>query len=384
MIHQSGKAPTVPGESVTRHIRSLDALRGFAALGVVLFHLQQNGMLRMGLLIEHGDVFVDLFFVLSGFVISRTYGAQLCEGRDRALFVARRAGRLLPLHLLILGCMLVFQVIIAVLRHKTAASGLHGDHSIPALLASASLLHGVGLYNIAVWNGPSWSISVEFYAYLSFVLAAPFLKRGGHYRALLISSAAALTLYSLGYGLDPDMRFRFFRCVVGFYIGVATYYLAERLRARMISNHAALVYQLCAMLCCLFAIALVHDRILTFSLPLLFASLVFSLQIKRTALSKFLEWKPLLWLGDCSYASYMIHIPVLNVADRLSIQFLMSDIRILPHEWIVPAYLLIVYLLAGMSFRFIESPARTAVGKWAGRRLASNAVRTTAPVLAQL
>ena len=73
---------------------SLDGLRGICALTVVLFHC--NNFFHKGPVFQHGFLAVDVFFILSGFVIALTYENELKSGLAVRLFLIRRAQRLLP------------------------------------------------------------------------------------------------------------------------------------------------------------------------------------------------------------------------------------------------------------------------------------------------
>ena len=82
----------------------LDAMRGICALIVALYHFNTTGLLSQLGIVKHGWIFVDYFFVLSGFVIAHSYGARLAErtvGVPR--FIALRFGRIYPLHIVVLA-----------------------------------------------------------------------------------------------------------------------------------------------------------------------------------------------------------------------------------------------------------------------------------------
>lgn len=84
-------------------IDELESIRGLAALLVVLFHMPQwYPPLHAFPLIRNGGFMVDLFFVLSGYVICRAYGAAIASPKDALRFQLLRLGRLYPVHLLFL------------------------------------------------------------------------------------------------------------------------------------------------------------------------------------------------------------------------------------------------------------------------------------------
>lgn len=131
-------------------------------------------------------MFVDLFFVLSGIVISFSY-TQFDFGtfsfRD---FVVRRLARIYPLHIVTLFATLGFRLL------KIAVVAFGVMHLVPAetpvnnlysFVANVFLLHALGVLDYLSWNGPSWSISAEFYTYLIFGAVLVFAQRRDQFRA---------------------------------------------------------------------------------------------------------------------------------------------------------------------------------------------------------
>ena len=166
--------------SENRVIPSLTPLRGIAALWVVLYHYNIWAS-NLGLddylqIVDQGYLAVDLFFMISGFVMAHVYRrAFVQEIRANYLqFLGARVARLYPLHVFILLLFLA-----AALSARTAdymTSGqfdpipIDGPRSIVALLANLFMLQGLKASALS-WNYPTWSISVEFLAYLLFPLA---------------------------------------------------------------------------------------------------------------------------------------------------------------------------------------------------------------------
>src|SRR5579872_5807008 len=103
----------------------LDAWRGLAASFVALFHLQAYSHLYELSFLRHSFLFVDFFFVLSGFVITANYRARLLSGFSFWHFMLLRLGRLYPLHI----ALLVAFVALELVRYKFAGSlgGEPGD-----------------------------------------------------------------------------------------------------------------------------------------------------------------------------------------------------------------------------------------------------------------
>lgn len=148
-----------------RHFASMDLLRGTAAFGVLMYH----GLPRSPVAMPGGYLAVDLFFILSGFVIAHAYEARLRGGMELRDFLIRRAIRLWP--------MLALGAVIAMI--------LHGGHLgmlvlMPQPAATTFLFPA---------NPPLWSLLFELFAYVAFALWAPQL--GSRALALLVLLAAA-------------------------------------------------------------------------------------------------------------------------------------------------------------------------------------------------
>lgn len=165
MINPIGKETSA--NSAARY-RGLDGYRFIAASLIVLFHFNSDfelGLERSTPIVNSLSVMVDFFFVLSGFVIAASYGGAMKSLADYTLFLRRRLARIGPLHLAVLA--------LFVLPAVALAFGLvraqHPDaFSLGALPAHVLLLQAWGAVNHEAFNGPSWSISAEWLAYLLF------------------------------------------------------------------------------------------------------------------------------------------------------------------------------------------------------------------------
>src|ERR1700744_3912521 len=142
---------------------ALDAFRGICALLVALFHFPIIGWTHAIPLVTHGWLFVDFFFVLSGFVIATAYEGRLQGDHALSRFLLRRFGRLWPLHVSILA-------IFVAIAGAEGVLGADERHSIPAIWTNLALLQGLGVEPNLTWNDPSWSISVEWTLYLIFAM----------------------------------------------------------------------------------------------------------------------------------------------------------------------------------------------------------------------
>ena len=148
------------------NLKPLTSLRFFAAAWVVLYDVWPKlAAAPASSLIEKGYLGVELFFVLSGFILCHVYLEAAGEGGfNYAGFLWARLARIYPLHLAtLLG--------LGLMGLAATAAGFQVDPSVlawSALPANLTLTHAWGLAPQAGWNHPSWSISAEWFAYLEF------------------------------------------------------------------------------------------------------------------------------------------------------------------------------------------------------------------------
>jgi len=145
-------------DSLPLDLKSLTSMRFFAAFWVFLFHLQtciENETSRVWDIVENGARGVDFFFILSGFVIFHVYADQIARGHFSLIkYMQKRFARVYPLHLVTLCIFLALTV-------------LRGEDT-NGFFASLTLLHGWHLTDGLVFNGPSWTLSAEVFAYVLF------------------------------------------------------------------------------------------------------------------------------------------------------------------------------------------------------------------------
>jgi peptidoglycan/LPS O-acetylase OafA/YrhL len=205
----------------------LESLRGVAAVIVVLYHSSFYVGEPDESPLRHGYLFVDFFFILSGWVMSHAYEAKIVSGMRFANYAILRLGRLYPLHLVIL-LMWVPYIAAKQWAYEQGVGGTDPSTSANAwsFLSNLFLVNAMGLHDRATWNGPSWSIGAEWWTYLLyFASLRTFDRRRGVIVPVAVACAAGLALYQLtaGRSLDVGYDFGLVRCVAGFFAGVALY-----------------------------------------------------------------------------------------------------------------------------------------------------------------
>lgn len=360
-----------PQPPVARHLHSLTPLRGIAALWVVLYHYSFQYFPNLHPehythLVQKGYLAVDLFFMLSGFVLTHVYHDAFSRSvADRYWsFLKARVARLYPLHLVVLllfvATALAFRAVEYAATGSFPAIPLKGAESVGALVANLFMLQG--LYaSMLSWNYPAWSISLEFMAYLVFPLALPWVWRAAGRTQALLAAGAFATLAVLAWASQDlnqwDGPQTLLRCLPEFLLGTLLYSAYRNgLVTRLLSGDLALVGLALAIL------ALLHwggpDLI---AVPL-FALLILAAVANRGRASAALNVRPLVWLGDVSYSLYLIHGFVEYATTRLlGLGLGIHDRKALPVDWsmaLLAAMVTVCLLLAGPAYRRIEVGGR--------------------------
>ena len=280
-------------------IEALTALRGLAALAVLIVHSLTatfGGADGIGpsLLPRRGYLAVDLFFVLSGFVLMHVYGDTFSKGftvERYAGFLWARIARIYPVHLFAILLLLRFY-------------GMNGDYSGWSLVMSLLLLNGPWLDH-GSWNGFSWSVSAEWHAYLLFPLIVLLGRRRFLFFTICPAMLIALAALSgwrfdgatLTYGL-PVLG----RSLPEFALGVAVYHLYAVGWARDIWRSDRTFVVVCSLIVVLAMLWPTDIMII-----LLFPVLLLASASNGGRARSVLELKPLVFLGDISYSLYMTH-----------------------------------------------------------------------------
>lgn len=314
------------------YLSTLTPLRGIAALLVVVFHttcllapLTASGQTE---LINRGWLWVDFFFILSGFILNHVYSDSFNQRVSRAEyrhFIQARFARVYPLHLVTL-CLTVLLVLVIKYLAEGIMENMKWAFNLHTFPASLVLLQAMGLYPDTSLNGPSWSLSTEWWVYLIFpFLAGPFtrLNRLGKAGVFVLVVATYLILMywvaprwgnrfmvELGFPIKPTLNltadFGFFRCVAGFLLGMLFYELYRK-QTGFTALRQGWVFVV------LFTGVLtgmhlgIHELVIIACFPFIILSAAYN----ADWLKRLLDTSPLQRLGDWSFSIYLMHIPVI-------------------------------------------------------------------------
>ncbi len=301
----------------TGQLPSLTALRGVAAFWVVIYHYSVQCLPNLDVvphtyLIHKGYLAVDMFFMLSGFVMTHVYHRAFSESvtRNYRSFLFARVARIYPLHLLIL-LLFVATAVASQLTAGTPIDSLHnvplrGSESVSAFVANVFMLQGLDAGQLS-WNYPSWSISVEFMAYLLFPFALPAIWRASDKAkiavALFLFALLGLLAFLTKGNFDQwDGPITLLRCLPEFILGTLLYCAFQAVpRGSFLDRDATAFGVLLMIILCL------HAGAPDLLIACLFAVLVLTAVLNSGSFAAAANTPSLIWLGDISYSLYLVH-----------------------------------------------------------------------------
>jgi peptidoglycan/LPS O-acetylase OafA/YrhL len=295
--------PVRGGSAARRELPGLTSLRGIAAVTVLFFHSSYIAYHYAGgaspAFWRRGYLAVDLFFFLSGFVLTHVYASRLSGEPSWPVigkFIWARFCRIYPASL--------FTTAVFVLAFTVGKLSFPAGASFKEQLIAALLLLQVPWLDGIVINPPSWSISSEWYAYLLFPFVVPVICR-------LRGRTAALLGVALLIGIAVDhMIFTheeqnrgwgaLLRALPEFTVGAFTYRSYSERLFRTVWEKDATYVGVMAMLIAACLVGVSDGPVVVLLLALLVASVC-----NCGRIAGILNARPLRWLGDVSYSVYI-------------------------------------------------------------------------------
>lgn len=375
-------------------IKALTGLRIIAAVWVVLFHFRPLMRLAspelsdaLAPVLDRGAQGVDLFFILSGFVLTWNYLERMGEVfsvRATVHFLWLRLARVWPIYLVTLHLALLWIIFT-----------LHVGH-VPtedlSRITAISYVRQVLLVQLwfepffdgSSWDGPAWSISAEWLAYLLFaglVLAV--------YRMMRVTSARALTAMAIIASLPPLLLLlatgQFYtpwswlpRIVMQFTAGALACAAVRKLnpgdRARRTAGYtsALLIVAIVGILYYFdgHPISGLYDS--GGLVDVLFVPLVMVLAIGIGSLPALLSTRVMVYGGQISFCLYMVHELVHTSWNWAALQFeIVLDEGATGAKWMVAGLLAAATLLSMLLFHTVEEPGRHWMRRMIGARAES-------------
>ncbi|GAA0525511.1 peptidoglycan/LPS O-acetylase OafA/YrhL [Rhizomicrobium palustre] len=378
-----------------KRLYSLDAIRGLAALTIVIWHWQHFFALSghwqtvwsrdwqplyrvLEPLYLEAWAAVDLFFALSGFVFFWLYGQAIREGKVKpGHFALLRFSRLWPLHALMLVTITVLQ---ALFHAKTGVDFIFPAEGWDRFAAHALMLHQWLPPTIEqTFNGPSWTVSIEAGLYVLFFL----LCRAGFngWRVAVLVALCGVFLFSWNWFIA--------RGLMGFFLGGAAYYAVEKIR--LMKAAKTISAAICLFTLALWALVVVeiewgplHNLIIyvTDRLPddaydneftdryfhIAYILTVIPISVVALALSEVVLglfptfYRKATHLGDISYGVYMLHFPLQTACALVAVTVGLQP-SFFMQGWVMLAFYAVLLSLAWLSYTYFEKPMQKLIRK---------------------
>ena len=351
---------------------ALTSLRFFAAMAIIAFHFSINNATMIPVflyaIIKHGNMAVNFFFVLSGFVLAYTYLDKPVEPRR---FWLARFARVYPVYLLALLLSLP-----AYFTTIDLESGSDFVAALTTLFTELTLLqawlpiHGCGI------NCPGWSISAEAFFYALFPFVGVYLARlrtrplflvtlGVWVIAIAINTPLWLTYAAMSDGemkrlVGDFIAFNPLLNLSAFIVGIATglIFLRQSHTTNNTLSHRVTALEIGALLLALVVIAysgIPHALLRTGIASPLFAVIIYALALGRGGIAKLLSHPLLLILGEASYAIYILQVPLSYWTRQLIAATPLQEFSAIAYPAL---YLPIIIGFSIGSFFWLEKPLR--------------------------
>ncbi len=369
---------------------AMTGMRGLGALIVMGYHyrfaLPNVDALHeaTGSVFPMLHVFLDFFFIVSGFIIAFVYDRWFDQGVSWASsvkYMMARLGRIYPLHL----AMLAVLVVVEGVALAAYLAGIIQPDVVPfnreradlwSLFTNFFLMQAWAIHDSLTWNLPAWTISSELIAYVVFV-GLYFLPRAARIPAMIgvIVIGCFLLDYAMaqhGGSLDLTYDWGTVRALVGFMCGRLIYEIARRdiLETPLYLSIAQVIGFT------LFIWLLLDGWYDLWVYPVL-SIVVWGLRYNGGPAGTVLSVRPIVWLGEISYSIYMVHYVIYIIFARIGGVVAGRDIPLVSDLFAntTDAAMLRIAIMAALTilishftYKLIEMPFRNSF-KQVGNRL---------------
>jgi peptidoglycan/LPS O-acetylase OafA/YrhL len=351
-------------------IKSLTGLRGVAAFFVMLYHftVMSLGSDPASVFVRKCYIWVDLFFMLSGFIMALTFADQFLNGQGGLrvaywLFLIRRLARVYPLYFLV-----TVESAIAAVRPMEQVPGL--DSFQLAVAANIAMIQSWGI--APSFEGAAWSISTEWAAYLLFpgLLAITVAPRRhvaiGFGLVSLMAIAFLSAMPAPGFPGQPRMGpldiyssaslAPLLRCLAEFSLGLFAYRWFRSIVAKPGQGGQLVRWSVPLFLSIVVAMAIPNADVLVVAL---FPLLIVSLALQAGPLSRVFGSRIPVWLGQISYSLYLLHGKFVRMIDWDAIA--LRSLGRGAHPVSVALTILLACACATVVYHAVERPTRALV-----------------------
>ncbi len=364
----------------------LDIFRGIAAICVVLQHYQHFFFIEPGIVASNfiyteqpffniispfykfGSVAVQFFFILSGFIFFAIYREKIFNNKiSFKRFFILRISRLYPLHLLTLILILILQKIFLIFYSEYY---VYPDNSLINFILHFFLIQEWGFNNLfnfeilAGFNHPSWSISVEIFAYISFFVICLFYAKD------FMQTSVILILIFFIYIFFHDILTSILLGIFLFYLGGLTYFLSQKI-IEIIEKKKIMVVNIMVLFNILVfgrflnefffdfqkSISfLIGNRFMILLFMIKFPLLIINLRIIQYFFKNL--GKKFLIIGELSYTIYLIHFPLQIIFMIISKELINFNFN---SQYFFIFYFVVVFMASFLVHKFYELPLKILV-----------------------
>jgi len=348
----------------------LTGVRGVAALGVFLCHLQPIFLAIFALDPERASAFVgsgfrgvDLFFVLSGFILFHVHSDGFCKVDAEQLrrFYLLRFFRVYPLNTVVLLLMLPLPFFLPQFvewhRLTLLPEGAYHlkDFSVASFAQSITLSQAWTFFRPGTWNEPAWTLSAEIAGYAVFPFLASRVSRLAS-RATTVMfaglSLASFVVLMVGFGHatnNPSGYFALIRMGTCFFAGMC---LCRAFQLTPLSAASAIVLTISS--ATLILACFTWEKFGTLSV-FGFAGLILGLAYEKGPIHKLITARPVMFLGKISFSFYLLHLIPLELADYFLFQRLRGSSVLLKCAALSGVVAAIISL-AWLTYVMVEAP----------------------------
>ena len=330
-------------KSSSEFLPALESVRGIAALMVVIYHLSYRaGGDDLKFISRNFYLSVELFFILSGFIMGKMYLDKINRPSELFNFLILRLGRIYPLFIFYI---LVHLSLFLIQQHGSLTSA-----QVNLLWPTLFLIQAD---DHTMWNYPSWSIAAEWISYCVFGFHIFLFHKIPKWVNTIIVGSISLLAYGLLAPKNP-----LFCGIGGFYLGILGFIYLKNFK---LPKYAVWVF--------LFIIIFLflHNDINNFPPNYCFTLLAIvavmwlsGQEAQKTWLSN--PW--LVWLGTVSYSAYLGHSFVDLIIYKLFERNVVIPVSSFHFYALLILKLVITYFVAHFTYKHIESPFRKVVRSW--------------------
>ena len=375
------------------YLNNLTALRGIAAVLVVVlhFHFFLGAILPRDStgLIDKLYLMVDMFFILSGFVMCYVYGDTFKEKvkyLNYKKFLIFRLARIYPIHVItLLAEVLICIIYLSFDKFDLLSNWRQHLYRWEGIFTNLAFLETVNIFNFSTWNMPAWSLSAEWYAYLVFpfifilgirnkafaLYGLPILVLGGWLLCEFYLHPLQPFLHypknPLDYSLDVNWHWGALRGIFGFMAGMFVFQLFQKEILKKFFGNGWVLFMIS-----LIVLVWMHFKRVDTVTVILFALIILSSAYGSKNIDRFFSINIFQKLGDWSFSIYLWHMVFFNVITMYFVFQRDKPIKGIfrPFEGdMLKANILmvlcfgIIILIGYLSNRYIENPSREFIRK---------------------